>query len=85
MRKPMTFEAWKDSDGIALVTAGSRAGLGSDAVFLYSVDAYSWEEAMAIHHLGQGFELYRAERDPEPCPQGCATHYYPDGSGICPL
>ena len=81
----MTFEAWQDSDGIALLPAGSRAGLGSDAVLLYSVDACSWEEAMAIHHLRQGFEPYQAEGDPEPCPQGCSTHYYPGGSGICPL
>jgi hypothetical protein len=51
------------------------------ASLLYIVKAESWEEAMAIHHLRQGFEPYVPQGKPETC--SCGAVYYPEGSGQC--
>ena len=83
-----TFEAWQSAEDVAFGTAASMADqrsrglLGSDAVQLYSIEAGTWEEAMAIHHLRMGFEPYRAQGQPVPC-AACSALLYPEGSGEC--
>jgi hypothetical protein len=49
---------------------------------LYDFEAATWEEAMSIHNLRQGFGPYMPAGEPEDCPV-CGVPYYPDGSGVC--
>lgn len=51
-------------------------------VKLYSFEANSHEEAMAIYYIRQGWGAYHPEGAPENCPQ-CGSNYYPHGSGEC--
>lgn len=48
----------------------------------WRIEAATWEEAMAIYHLRQGWEPYRPEGKAEPCPD-CGALNYPEGSGQC--
>jgi hypothetical protein len=48
----------------------------------FTFEANSWEEAMAIYHLRQGWEPYRPNGNPAACPS-CDAVYYPSGSGQC--
>lgn len=59
-----------------------RGILPTDAVLLWEVEADTWEEAQAIHHLRMGFGPYVPMGDSKPCPK-CGTPYYPEGSGEC--
>ncbi len=83
----MRFEAWQEPDGLLLATSeGLKTyALAPGSTFLYAFEAATHEEAMAIHHLRQGFEPYKPLGPAVPCPNGCATHYYPEGGGVCPL
>jgi hypothetical protein len=82
------FEAWRDRDGIAFGTRASiaeqrsRGLLTNSAEHLYSFEAHSWEEAMAVHHLRMGFEPYEPQGEPVPCPN-CGALVYAQGSGQC--
>ena len=49
----------------------------------WRIEAATWEEAMAIYHLRQGWEPYKPDVKAEPCPD-CGALYYPEGSGQCP-
>lgn len=82
----MRFEAWRDSTGLLFASTASLAQQPreSGAEFLYAVGAQTWEEAMAIHHLRQGFDPYIPVGPASLCPLGCGNHYYPDGSAVCP-
>ncbi len=51
-------------------------------VLLYSFEANSGEEAMAIYYIRQGWGNYEPEGDSIGCPQ-CGSYYYPEGSGQC--
>jgi hypothetical protein len=56
--------------------------LRDSAVLQYEFVSDTWEEAMAVHNLRQGWAPYVPNGDAAPCPQ-CAAHYYPHGSGDC--
>lgn len=74
--------AWLETDGsVSLTTKGANKG----SKLLYTVAAASHEEAMAIHHLRQGLQPYTPAGKAQRCPKGCRTHYYPEGSGVCPM
>ncbi|MEM5733839.1 hypothetical protein AAEI00_19320 [Shewanella algae] len=49
---------------------------------LYIIEAETYEEAMAIYHLRQGWEPYLPIGKPEPCPS-CGSTIYPGSSGEC--
>lgn len=49
---------------------------------LYSFEAATWEEAMAIYALRQGWSPYKPAGEATPCP-ACGATYYPKGSGEC--
>ncbi len=51
-------------------------------VMLYSFEAETYEEAMSIYYLRQGWAPYKPEGEAEPCPK-CGSNYYPKGSGYC--
>jgi hypothetical protein len=51
-------------------------------VLLYKIQAETYEEAMAIHHLRMGWKPYNPEGAPAPCPK-CNSLLYPSGSGVC--
>jgi hypothetical protein len=86
------FEAWQDPRDRSILLAlpqqvsehRAHGLLSQKAKLLYTIDAASFEEAMAIHHLRQGGEPYHPGRAAL-CPRGCGAYYYPDGSGECPL
>ena len=48
----------------------------------WHIEVATWEEAMSIYNLRQGWEPYRPEGKAEPCPN-CGALYYPEGSGQC--
>ncbi len=49
---------------------------------LYTFEADSHEEAMAIYYTRQGWAPYKPEGDAAPCPE-CGAMHYPKGSGQC--
>ena len=51
---------------------------------LHRFVAATHEEALSIRNLRMGFGAYIPEGDPEVCPHGCGSFYYPEGSGQCP-
>jgi hypothetical protein len=51
-------------------------------VLLFTIDAATWEEAQAIKHLRMGWEPYKPQGGPKPCPR-CEAVYYPEGKGEC--
>ena len=51
-------------------------------VTVFSIEAHSHEEAMAIYHLRQGWEPYKPLGKASPCPE-CGALFYPEGSGQC--
>src|SRR5437867_11496871 len=69
-----TFEAWQDSDGLSMTFAPrdsiqelrDKNLLAHNATLLLSVDADSYEEAMAIYHLRMGWAPYRPEGESSP-------------------
>ena len=82
-----TYEAWAEDGGLTVSTVEGivkqrTAGqLSAEARLLYRFDAATWEEAMAIHHLRQGWEPYKAGKAAH-CPT-CDSYFYPEGSGLC--
>lgn len=68
---------------ISNVQAERDRGALSDAATLhYEIIAETFEEAMAIHHLRQGWAPYVPMGEVALCPK-CAAPYYPLGSGDC--
>ncbi|MBI2381191.1 MAG: hypothetical protein HYV16_10595 [Gammaproteobacteria bacterium] len=55
---------------------------GDCEIRLYTFEANTHEEAMAIYYLRQGWAPYKPEGNAEPCPE-CGAMYYPQGSGEC--
>jgi hypothetical protein len=89
MHARQTFEAWQDPEGdTTFATSASiselrtKRLLSDSAVLLYSVEASSWEEAMAVHHLRMGYEPYKPLGKPAPC-SNCGALVYVEGSGQC--
>ncbi len=84
------YEAW-GHDSARDATVASPAAIESmrqkgllspTAKLLYRIQAHTWEEAMAIHHLRMGWEPYQPVGSAEPCPR-CGARRYPEGSGQC--
>lgn len=83
----MKFIAWRnDVEGDVLIGGDSpqwtsliREGWRT----LYEIDALTWEEACAVHHLRQGWEPYKPAGAPATCPSCKQAIYYPEGSGRC--
>jgi hypothetical protein len=84
------YQCWFDpaDNGLALLrfcdVQRNRAGgqLSDAAILHYEFIAHTGEEAMAVHHLRQGWAPYVPMGDAAPCPH-CAAHYYPLGYGDC--
>ena len=84
------FQCWADlADGsISLLPLHTviehceRKMLSDAAKLLYTFPAETPEEAMAIHHLRQGWAPYQPRGEPAACPQ-CGAKYFPRGSGDC--
>lgn len=53
-----------------------------DVDIIYVMQAETWEEAMSIHNLRQGYNPYIPGGQAEICPE-CSNYYYPSGSGKC--
>lgn len=86
-----TYSAWgvkEEGDARCLVQGEGPPRYANGEVDTYCPDFYfkfeanSWEEAMAIYHLRQGWEPYKPNGNPAPCPS-CGAVYYPEGSGQC--
>ena len=86
----LRYEAWVDVESVTFATAEAieyqKANrlLGHGLKFLYSVEADTPEEAMAIHHIKMGWEPYKPIGEPQKCPKDCGSYFYPKGSGVCP-
>lgn len=82
------FEAWQDQDSVTFGPASwiaeqrSKGLLGRSAEHLYTIEANTWEEAMAVHHLRMGFEPYRPQGEPLSCTK-CGALVYAQGSSQC--
>jgi hypothetical protein len=56
--------------------------LRETAALQYEFVAETWEEAMAVHCLRQGWAPYLPQGEASACPR-CTANYYPEGSGDC--
>lgn len=84
------FEVWVDADSESMVGAGlvddlkEKGFIGEEAQLIHVIEASTAEEASAIYNLRMGLEPYRPLGKPQPCPKGCGSYFYPEGSGQCP-
>ena len=84
------YSVWsnKDGDKNTMISGEGHpkavdGSLLSDCeVLLWRIEAATWEEASAIHHLRMGWEPYRPMGESSPCPK-CGAAFYPQGSGQC--
>lgn len=83
------YEAWSASENQMTISTATGIAkqqasgiLKADAELLYRFEAATWEEAMAIHHLRQGWEPYIPSGESKSCPK-CGSIFYPEGSGQC--
>lgn len=90
-----TYEAWAERDGpnwtsITLSTLEGieeqRANglLPASAELRYRIDADTFEEAMAVHHIKMGWSPYQPLGKAQSCPNHCGAVFYPEGNGECP-
>ena len=85
-----TYEAWECED--KSISFGTEESIKEQHQFegskpikkLYEFKAATPEEACSIHFLRMGHPPYKPMGDSELCPQCQSTHYYPEGSGVCP-
>lgn len=90
INRKFKFEAWEDEEGVSFAKKESlqwqqeNGLLGKNVKVLHTVEADTHEEAMAVHHIKMGWEPYKPEGEPQLCPNGCGSYYYPRGSGECP-
>jgi hypothetical protein len=86
----LSFEAWEDEESVMLSTPNAVSDHKLKGLFigkeklLYKIEADTYEEAMAVHHIKMGWEPYKPMGDPQLCPNSCGSYYYPEGSGECP-
>jgi hypothetical protein len=84
------YEAWADYDNLAFADANNikeqkqRGLISKSATLLHVIEADTWEEACAVHHIKSGFEPYKPEGKSAKCPNNCGSIYYPNGSAECP-
>jgi hypothetical protein len=84
------YECWFDpqDSGLCLLRFENvqrnreNGQLSERAVLQYSFIAHTGEEAMAVHHLRQGWAPYVPMGEAAPCPT-CGANYYPNGYGDC--
>lgn len=87
------YVSLKSDGGSAITLTGAdqvedqvqRGVLEGDCEKMWDIFAASWEEASAIHAMRLGWRPYHPMGEPRLCPRGCGSHYYPLGSGQCPL
>lgn len=93
MRK--IYEAWAEGDdpnwkSISLATREgieeqrAKGLLAPNAKLRYRIEADTFEEALAIHHIKMGWSPFQPAGKAEPCPHSCGALFYPEGSGECP-
>ena len=71
------FEAWQDEPTCSITfappdaIAGERASgsISGEAKFLYQVEADTYEEAMAVHHIKMGWGPYVPMGEAQACPK----------------
>lgn len=86
----LIFEVWEDDESVMLSTPENILEHKKNGLFvgrpklLYKIEADTYEEAMAIHHIKSGLEPYKPLGKAELCPNNCGSFYYPSGSGVCP-
>ena|ERR1051325_11022753 len=89
------YEAWiedneEKSTSITLATAEgieeqkTKGLLDRKAKLKYRIEADTFEEAMAVHHIKMGWSPYKPSGEPMSCPRSCGAIFYPEGSGECP-
>ncbi len=84
------YEAWQDETSIGFslsenIQRDKTNGIMSEnAKLLHTVEADTWEEAMAVHYQKMGWSPYSPEGEAESCPNNCGATFYPEGSGECP-
>jgi len=84
------YTAWTDARGSTASLVGGEGPPQDNAgnklpdceVFLWRIEAATWEEACAIYHLRMGHGYYKANGPAKPCPK-CNSMFYPEGSGEC--
>lgn len=82
------YSVWQSESSVALVEGLGPPTLANGTVDdpsaqrLWTIEAASREEAMAIHHLRQGWEPYVPRGAARPC-SGCGALKYVEGSGEC--
>jgi hypothetical protein len=88
-----TYEAWSEENGDpgstfisadAVETMTSKGLLSKDARLVYRIEADTFEEAMAVHYIKQGWSPFVPAGKACKCPNGCGAIFYPEGSGECP-
>ena len=79
-----------DDQSITFATAANiqrqraHGVINPSARLLHRIQADTWEEASAVHHIKLGWEPYVPAGPAEPCPYNCGALYDPQGSGECP-
>lgn len=83
----MRFSAWIETEeNVETITLLlSSEGQPKGTTFLYEIEAATWEEVQAVHHIRMGWGPYVPGGEPEMCPAHKSEHvvYYPAGSGQC--
>lgn len=90
MKQKTTWQAWGSPESVTFAPLAriealrANGSISDDDALLHEVTAATGEEAMTKHHQKMGWEPYRPQGDPKPCPNECGEHYYPLGYGDCP-
>ncbi len=89
MSKLKTYTAWgKNGSPNTFIAGGERPKFTNGTLMpdcdemIFSIQAATWEEAMAIYNLRLGFDPYRPNGSSGNCPK-CNAICYPEGSGEC--
>ena len=86
------YEAWRDEANCSITFAPlaaieeerARGGISDKAILLYRLEADTFEEAMAVHHIKMGWRPFVPMGEARECPKGCGAMFYPESSGECP-
>jgi hypothetical protein len=86
------YEAWQDEPTCSITFAPPEAiqqeratgSISDGAKLLYRVEADTFEEALAVHHIKMGWRPFVPMGEATECPRGCGAMFYPEGSGECP-
>ena len=90
MTQNSKWQAWSADDCITFAPIHRIGPLKADgtiaanAVLLHELVAATGEDAMAQHHEKMGWEPYKPQGNPAPCPNDCGGNYFPAGYGDCP-